>query len=299
MTKALIEFIENIIEREVATPLKPGLYVVATPIGNLADITVRALAVLSRVKYICCEDTRHSLKLMQAYGITTHLIPYHEHNAERQRPKILSDLAKGLSIALISDAGTPLISDPGFKLVRQAVSNDLTVTSIPGPSAVTTALAVSCLPTDAFFFAGFLPSKVGAARQRLDECASIPGTLIFFETANRLDAALEILGEVYPGRELVIARELTKRFEQVIRTQLPFTKPEGIEWKGEFALLLSPPHARAASTDELSAALAAALERSSLRDAVEEVTRTFGASRKMVYNLALQAQQGLTNAGND
>lgn len=297
MKKSLIENIGHILDRETANPLTPGLYVVATPIGNLADITVRALSVLSRVDYICCEDTRHSLKLMQAYGITKHLIAYHDHNAERQRPKILADLGKSLSIALISDAGTPLISDPGFKLVREAVSSGFSVVSVPGPSAVTTALAASGLPTDAFFFAGFLPAKKTAARERLTECAAIPGALIFFETANRLDTTLEILGETYAGREIVIGRELTKRFEEIIRTPLPYARPEHTEWKGEFVLLVSPPIAKSASAEELATALAEALRRSSLRDAVDEITRTFDVPRKQTYNLALQLQRGATDVG--
>lgn len=295
MMKQLIDSIERILARETAAPLTQGLYLVATPIGNLADISIRALSVLHGVNYICCEDTRHSLKLLQTYGITTHLHPYHDHNAERQRPKILADLAKGLSIALISDAGTPLISDPGFKLVREVAAAGIPVTSVPGPSAVTTALAVSGLPTDSFFFAGFLPPKPIALRQRLEECAAIPGTLIFFETANRLDTTLSILGETYPGREVAIARELTKRFEEVIRAPLPYSKPQDMEWKGEFVLLVSQAPASTVSTEDLNAALSIALRQSSARDAVEQIARTFGVPRKTVYNLALQIQRDATH----
>lgn len=299
MPVPLIDPITAILAREAATPLTPGLYLVATPIGNLADITLRALSTLTRATHICCEDTRHSLKLLGAYGVPGHLTAYHDHNAERERPKILRWLSAGASVALISDAGTPLISDPGYKLVREAAALGHAVFSIPGPSAVTTALAASGLPTDAFFFGGFLPPKAVAARRRLSELAEIPGTLVFFETATRLDDTLDALGDLFPGRELVIARELTKRFEEIIRSSLPIDERRKSEWKGEFVLLVSPPLPKTTSDADLSDALNFALERMSMRDAVDEVTRTFSVPRKTIYNLALQLRKGTTDVGDE
>jgi 16S rRNA (cytidine1402-2'-O)-methyltransferase len=299
MSERLIDPIRAILTRETMTALAPGLYLVATPIGNLADISLRAITTLVRANHICCEDTRHSRKLLDAYAITGHLTPYHDHNADRERPKILSWLAEGATVALISDAGTPLISDPGYKLVRDAVDAGHVVFSIPGPSAVTTALAVSGLPTDAFFFAGFLPPREAAARRRLTEIAHIPGTLVLFETATRLNTTLGILNELCVGRQLVIARELTKRFEELIRASLPFTVAQEHDWKGEFVLLLSPPLPENPSDAELQTALTGIMKQMSVRDAVEEVTRTFHVPRKMVYNLALQIRKGATDAGGE
>lgn len=288
MSDQLHQAIRNVIERETSASLAPGLYIVATPIGNLADITLRALAVLAGADHVCCEDTRHSLKLFNHFGISKHLTAYHDHNAHRERPKILRWLAEGARVALISDAGTPLISDPGYKLVREAAEAGHAVFSIPGPSSVITALAASGLPTDSFFFAGFLPPREAAARRRLAEVGAIPGTLVFFDTAPRLETTLAILGEVFFGRELVIARELTKRFEEIIRVTLPFAGRPEAEWKGEFVLLVSPPLAPATNENDVEKALAEAMQHMSVRDAVEKVTRTFSVPRKMVYNLALK-----------
>lgn len=296
MSEHLIDPIRAILIRETTTALAPGLYLVATPIGNLADISLRAITTLARANHICCEDTRHSRKLLDAYNITGHLTPYHDHNADRERPKILSWLADGATVALISDAGTPLISDPGYKLVRDVASAGHAVFSIPGPSAVTTALPVSGLPTDAFFFAGFLPPREAASRRRLGEIADIPGTLILFETATRLNTTLSILNELFAGRQLVIARELTKRFEELIRVSLPISVDQENEWKGEFVLLISPPLPTNVSDADLQNALINLMKQMSVRDAVEEVTRTFHVPRKLVYNFALQIQKGAIDA---
>ena len=174
------------IERQLSGQAGSGLFIVATPIGNLGDITVRALAVLSRADVIYCEDTRHSRTLVAHYGITAPLRAYHEHNAEAERPRILELIARGRSVALISDAGTPLISDPGYKLVREAIEKELPVTALPGASAVMAGLTVAGLPTDTFLFAGFLPPKEGARRQRLADLATIQATLVLFESPSRL-----------------------------------------------------------------------------------------------------------------
>jgi 16S rRNA (cytidine1402-2'-O)-methyltransferase len=280
------------VSRALADPLAPGLYVVATPIGNLADITLRALAVLARADRILCEDTRHSLRLLDHYGIKGRLSPYHDHNAARERPRLLQLLAGGASVALISDAGTPLIADPGFKLVRAAIEAGHPVHSVPGPSAAIAALSVGGLPSDQFLFGGFLPARAAARRQRLAALAAIPATLIFYETAPRLAAALHDLGELMAGRAVVIARELTKRFEETVRGALPLAWPsEPEKLKGEFVLLIGPPPEAQADEAAIRAALADGLARMSVRDAVEEVVRTLRVPRRLVYSLALELQK--------
>ena len=194
--------VSAVLSELVAKPLPPGLYVVATPIGNLGDITLRALAVLGGADVIYCEDTRHSRTLLAHYGISRPTRAYHEHNAERERPRVLAELAAGKSIALISDAGTPLVSDPGYKLVRAAVAAGHTVTSLPGPSAILASLAVAGIATDAFLFAGFLPPKQKARRTRLEELASVPATLLFFEAPSRLAESLDDIAAVLGDREV-------------------------------------------------------------------------------------------------
>jgi 16S rRNA (cytidine1402-2'-O)-methyltransferase len=292
MTETIIGAAMAALTSELAKPLAAGLYLVATPIGNLTDISLRAIAVLARADHVYCEDTRHTQKLMAHYAIDARLSPYHEHNAARERPKILRRLADGAALALVSDAGTPLISDPGYKLVREAAAQGSPVLSIPGASAVLAALPASGLPTDNFFFGGFLPPREAALARRLDDLADIPATLILFETAARLDRALQILNERFAGRELVLCRELTKRFEEIIRSPLPAPDLRGRAWRGEFVLLLSPPLDSPADENEVNAALRDALARLSLRDAVEEVRRTLRVPRKQVYELALKFQRG-------
>lgn len=298
MPGSLTEAVCAVLEKEQAAPLAAGLYLVATPIGNLSDITLRALAVLARVDYIFCEDTRQTQKIINHYNLSGRLSAYHDHNAARERPKILKKLAEGACVAIVSDAGTPLISDPGYKLVREALAQGAAVYSIPGPSAVLAALTASGLPTDSFFFAGFLPPREAAAKKRLNELSPIPGTLIFFEAASRLDRTLKVLGEAFDGRDLVIARELTKRFEEIVRLKLPIEGISGQDWKGECVLLVSPPRHELPDEQHIREAIRAALTRSTLRDAVEEVRRTLRVPRKQVYDLALQFQKGAQD-GND
>lgn len=273
----------------IATPLAPGLHLVATPIGNLGDITVRALAALALADLVYCEDTRHSRTLLAHYGIDRALQPYHEHNAERERPRILAALAEGRSVALISDAGTPLVSDPGYKLVRAALDDGHAVTSLPGASAVLAGLVASGLPTDAFLFAGFLPPKSAARRTRIGELARVPATLVLFEAPSRVGAALDDLADVLGPRIAAVARELTKRFEEVRRGTLP----ELAEWaregevRGEIVLLIAPGAAEAASDETIRAAVAAALETESVRDAVRRVAQSLGVPRSRVYDIAI------------
>jgi 16S rRNA (cytidine1402-2'-O)-methyltransferase len=275
----------------IARPLTAGLYLVATPIGNLGDISLRALSVLARADLIAAEDTRHSKKLLTHYGIAATLTPYHEHNAAKERPRLLARLRAGETIALISDAGTPLVSDPGYKLVREALDERLAVTSIPGSSATLTALTSAGLPTDAFLFAGFLPSKQAARRVRLAELAAVPATLVFFETAPRFAKSLADMAEALGSREAAVARELTKLHETVTRGTLVELAAEfarSDQPKGELVVVVAPPSEEQGASDEaIVAGLREALETESFRDAVRSVAENLCASRARVYELGL------------
>jgi len=275
----------------LAPPLPPGLYLVATPIGNLADISLRALAVLARADLIAAEDTRHSRKLLTHFSIRSELTPYHEHNAAKERPKLLARIRAGAAVALISDAGTPLVSDPGYKLVREALDDGLLVTSIPGASAVMAALTSAGLPTDTFLFGGFLPVKSGARRKRLEELKRTPATLLLFETGSRLTKSLTDMAEVLGSREAALAKELTKLHETVTRGTLDALATEIGEaaLKGEFVVVIAPPAATdaEASDEAVAAALEEALSEMSFRDAVREVAERFGLKRSRVYELGL------------
>jgi 16S rRNA (cytidine1402-2'-O)-methyltransferase len=277
------------IERQLALPLPPGLYLVATPIGHLADMSLRAIATLARADVVYCEDTRHSRTLFAHYAIRGALRPYHEHNAEEQRPRILRELADGRAIALISDAGTPLISDPGFKLVRDATAAGHAVIAIPGPSAALAALTVSGLPTDAFFFAGFLPAKEGARKSRLADLAAVPATLVFFEAPTRVAETLADLAAGLGNRKAAIARELTKLHEDVRRATLADLAImfDGDPPKGEIVIVVGPPEAGEISDAMIEASLAPALESLSIRDASRVVSETLKVPKGRVYDVAL------------
>jgi 16S rRNA (cytidine1402-2'-O)-methyltransferase len=269
----------------------PGLHIVATPIGNLGDITLRALATLAGADLIACEDTRVTRKLLDRYAIGTPLTPYHDHNATAARPRLLQRLAEGAAIALVSDAGTPLVSDPGFKLVRAVQEAGYSVTSLPGASAPLAALAVAGLPTDQFFFAGFLPPKQTARRARIAELARIPATLVFFETGPRVAATLADLAAGLGSREAALCRELTKLHEEVRRGDLETlarTYAAGGELRGEIVLVIAPPAAQEQpSADDAETLLRQALARVSLKDAVGEVALATGLSRRDLYQRAL------------
>jgi 16S rRNA (cytidine1402-2'-O)-methyltransferase len=276
--------------RVEAAPVAPGLHIVSTPIGNLGDITVRALTTLAAADLIACEDTRVTRKLLDRYAIATPLAPYHDHNAATARPKLLQKLAEGASIALVSDAGTPLISDPGYKLVRAAQEAGHAVTAIPGASSTLAALTVSGLPTDQFFFAGFLPSKQAARRARIAELARLPATLIVFETGPRLAETLADLATGLGECEAAVCRELTKLHEEVRRGPLATLARESPEQetRGEFVLVIAPPAATVQpSEDDADALLRAALARTSLKDAVSEVAVATGLPRRTLYQRAL------------
>lgn len=276
-----------------AARFTPGLYLVATPIGNLRDITLRALDLLGAADLIACEDTRVSGKLLAHFGLATPRIPYHEHNAERMRPHLIERLKSGAMVALITDAGTPLVSDPGFKLVRAAIAEGIPVSTLPGPSAVLAALLLSGLPSDRFLFAGFLPPKSAARKRSLSELADLRASLIFFETGPRLADALNDMAEILGNRNAAVARELTKLYEEVRRGSLDELAAHyraARAPKGEIVITVGPatPEARAElGTDALDAALGAALATMSVKDASAAVAAATGQPRRLVYQRAL------------
>ncbi len=276
-----------------AEPLEAGLYVVATPIGNLKDVSFRALSVMAAADAVLAEDTRVTKHLLAHYGITTPLVAYHEHSNEAVRERMILRVREGQALALVSDAGTPLVSDPGYKLVQAAIAEGLPVTPIPGPSAVLTALVVSGLPTDRFFFEGFLPAKSAARRARLQEIGAIPGTLMMFEAPHRLPEMLADAAAVLGPRPAVMARELTKMFETVRRGTLQeladLFAAEGPP-KGEVVVLIGQapegmagPEADAALDDRIRAALA----HHSIKDAAALVAAETGQPKRDVYARAL------------
>lgn len=278
--------------------LAPGLYLVATPIGNLADIGLRAIEVLGKAELVACEDTRTTGKLLTAHGIAAKLTAYHEHNAARVRPRLMKRLECGEAVALVSDAGTPLISDPGYKLVAAAAAAGVTVTAVPGASAGLAALTVSGLPSDRYFFAGFLPNKATARRRALAGLVPVPASLVIYESARRLPAALADMAEVLGPRPAAVARELTKLHEEVRRGTLPtLAEHYGTAGppKGEVVVVIGPPSldaAAAPSAEALDARLRAALSRESLRDAVAAVAEATGLPRKQIYAQALELVAG-------
>ena len=277
--------------------LAPGLHVVATPIGNLRDVTLRALEVLAAADLIACEDTRVTRRLTEHYGIAARLTRYDDHNAETARPKILDALAAGAAVALVSDAGTPLISDPGFKLVRAARDAGHPVSGAPGASAVLMALAIAGLPTDRFLFDGFLPAKAAQRRARVEELRHVAATLVVFETGPRLAAALADLAAGLGARDAVVCRELTKLHEEVRRGDLGSLAQAYAQApppRGEIVVLVAPPvdHADRAESIAVDAMLRGALARLSVKDAVDEVAAVAGRPRREIYRLALALKQG-------
>jgi 16S rRNA (cytidine1402-2'-O)-methyltransferase len=288
-TGALAAAAQRVIERLALSPLPAGLHIVATPIGNLADVSLRALSVLARADVIYCEDTRHSIRLLQHYALHRPLAPYHEHNAEHERPRIVERLGRGQVVALISDAGTPLISDPGYKLVKAAREAGHGVWCLPGPSAPIAALSISGLPTDRFTFEGFLPAKSAARRNRLEVLESVPGTLVFFEAPQRLAESLGDMAAVLGHRTAAVAREMTKLHEEVRSGTLA----QLADWarnapvKGEIVVLVGPADKVAVDDALIVANLRDALSSLSIRDAAKHVSEVLGVPRSRVYQLAL------------
>jgi 16S rRNA (cytidine1402-2'-O)-methyltransferase len=274
-----------------ARALEGGLYLTAVPIGNARDITLRALDVLAAADVVAAEDTRATRRLLAIHGIARPLVAYHEHNAERARPALLARLAAGGSVALVPEAGMPLISDPGYKLVREARGAGIRVTSVPGPSASLAALAVSGIPSDRFLFAGFAPPKAAARRALLAELAAVPASLVFFESPRRLAASLADMAAVLGPRPAAVTRELTKLFEEVrggTLAELAAHYGAAGPPRGEVAVVVGPPLVGAPPADDaLAEAIAAALEHSSLRDAAAEVAAATGLPRRQVYQRAV------------
>jgi 16S rRNA (cytidine1402-2'-O)-methyltransferase len=276
-------------EALLARGLPAGLYLVATPIGNLGDITLRALATLARADVLYCEDTRHSAVLLAHFSIARALRPYHEHNAQRERPRILAALAAGKSVALVSDAGTPLVSDPGYKLVREALAAGHRVSSLPGPSALLAALTSAGLATDTFLFAGFLPARQAARRARLARLAAVPATLVFFEAPPRLADCLADIEAVLGPREAAVARELTKLHEEVRRG----TPADLARWavgtppRGEIVVLVGPPVAQAVTDEAVAAKLTPMLTEMSLSDAAKAAADELGVAKARVYDIGI------------
>lgn len=280
--------------------LAPGLYVVSTPIGNLRDITLRALDILASADMVCAEDTRVASKLLSAFGVSARLRPYHDHNGAQARPALLNELQTGARIALMSDAGTPLVSDPGYKLVREAAEIGIAVYSIPGASAPLAALASSGLPTDCFTFAGFPPPRSSARKAFLRELSTIRGTLIFFEGPSRLVASLADMAQVLgPAREGAVARELTKKFEETRRgtlAELAAHYAEAGPPRGEIVVLVGPGEALVASEDMLDTAIAGADETRPMKEVAAEIAAKLGLGRRTVYERMLELKQD--EAGN-
>jgi 16S rRNA (cytidine1402-2'-O)-methyltransferase len=270
-------------------PLAPGLYIVSTPIGNLRDITLRAIDVLAVADLVLAEDTRVSGKLLSAYGLKNKLERYDEHAAERVRPRVLQLLAQGGRVALVSDAGTPLISDPGYRLVREAVQQGAAVIPIPGASSVMAALAVAGLPTDRFLFVGFPPSKRTGRRALFAELAPIRASLVFFEGGSRLAASLADMAAVFGSREAMVGRELTKLYETCIRGPLDVlaADPALAAPKGEMVVVVGPGAEIAATPADADAALADALTRLGPAEAASEVAGALGLNRRELYRRAL------------
>lgn len=277
--------------------LAPGLYFLATPIGTARDITLRALDILASADVLAAEDTRSLRRLMDIHGIALAgrpLIAYHDHNGGAQRPRLLAELEAGRSVAYASEAGTPLIADPGYQLGRAVAEAGHLVTAAPGPSAVLAALAISGLATDSFFFAGFAPTAKGQRQSYFRSLAEVPGTLVFYESPNRVTKSLADMVAVFgPDREAVMARELTKKFEEVRRAPLGALAEEmaGRSLKGEVVLLVARGAAKTIDADAMEEMLRAALARGSVKDAVKEVMDATGMARRPIYQMALKLEK--------
>ncbi len=285
--------------RLTAPSIAGGLYVVATPIGNLGDVTIRALRTLAAADIVACEDSRVTRVLLDRYDITHTLVTYHEHNATEQRPRLLAALAEGKSVALVSDAGTPLLSDPGYRLVIEAAAAGHAVFPIPGASALLAGLVVAGLPTDAFFFAGFLPPKEVARRKRLSALAAIPGTLVFYESPHRLGASLADMAAMLGDRPAAMARELTKAFETVRRGSLAALAADfaDVTPRGEIVVLVGPPVEAAPEPEEVDALLLRLLADGTVRSAADEAAVATGLPRRDLYRRALALKDAVDALG--
>lgn len=277
------------------TPLSAGLYIVATPIGNLGDITARALDTLRRVDIVACEDTRVTAKLMNAFLIKKPLVPYHEHNGQTQRPKLIDKIQNGKSVALVSDAGTPLISDPGYKLVADVAASSLPVTTLPGPSAVVSALTLAGLPTDRFLFMGFSPNKTNARRKWFEAEKDNSATLVYYESAKRLLNSIKDAHFALEDRSVVVCREISKKFEEVVRgnlAELVHHYETNGEPKGEVVVVIAPPKKQrgqqSTTSIETDTLLSTALKHMSVKTAATFVAEVTGEKKSPLYKKALE-----------
>jgi 16S rRNA (cytidine1402-2'-O)-methyltransferase len=278
-----------------AGQLRAGLYVVATPIGNARDISLRALDILKGCDVIAAEDTRVTAKLLAIHGISKPMVAYNDHNAPEMRPKLIGRMAHGEAVALVSDAGTPLVSDPGYKLVRETIMVSLPVVAIPGASAPLVGLTLSGLPSDRFLFAGFLSNRQGERNTALEELKSVRATLIFFESAQRLDESLAAMAQVLGDRPCAVTRELTKLHEEVRRgslSELAAHYQKAGAPKGEVTLLVGPPGEAVIDNAKLDAALTAALEFMPVKAAANMIAELTDGSRKQIYARALELKNG-------
>jgi len=278
-------------ERIRKNNFESGLYVTATPIGNLGDVTLRAIDLLKAADFIACEDKRVSGKLLSYYDIKTPMISYHDHNAKEVMPRIMNELGAGKIIALISDAGTPLISDPGYRLVNECRDQGFMVTSLPGASALLCALTCAGMPTNNFLFYGFLSPKMQARQKEINKFVNVPTTLIYYESPRRLLACLKDLFVVLGNRQIAVCRELTKLYEEVRKDDVEalIEHYENIPTpKGEVVLIVAPPQEEEGMVDDLDAALKDALKKLSVKEAVVAVTYMTGKKRKEVYKRALE-----------
>lgn len=275
--------------------LAPGLHLVATPIGNLGDMSERALHVLGAAALVACEDTRVTGGLLARFGLKAQLVPYHEHNAEEARPRLMARMQAGEAVALVPDAGMPAISDPGYKLVRACIADGIAVTGVPGANAALLALILSGLPTDRFLFEGFLPTKSVARKKVLQMLANVPASLIFYESGPRLAASLADMADVLGNRDAAVARELTKLFEEVRRgtlSDLAAHYEQGGAPKGEIVVVVAPPaEAPADSAESIEEMLTKALATMSVRDAAETVSAATGRPKREIYTLALSLNE--------
>ena len=283
----------------ITKKLHPGLHILATPIGTANDITLRALQVLRDADVLAAEDTRVLRKLMDIHGINLsgrRILPYHDHNGDMQRPKIMALLAEGKTVAYSSDAGTPLIADPGFSLSKAAIENNIRIHVVPGASALLTALCLAGQPTDNFFFGGFLGSKTSQRIKNLEKVAGIDATLVYYESPKRTGAALEDMVTVFGGDRLVsVCRELTKKFEEVIRGTLEEAIREidmRESFKGEVVIVLGPPIKKQISDEDIYQALKIALREYRIKDAASQIAEQFSIPRKRTYEMALKIKAG-------
>ncbi|MFD1160536.1 16S rRNA (cytidine(1402)-2'-O)-methyltransferase [Roseovarius aestuarii] len=280
----------------INSKLSPGLYLIATPIGTARDITLRALDILTSADMLAAEDTRSLRKLMDIHGVALNdrpLLSYHDHNGDKVRPRLIDALAAGKSVVYASEAGTPMVADPGFDLARTVVEEGYPLISAPGPSAVITALTLAGLPTDQFHFAGFLPNTASRRKTALGALAQVPGTLVFYESPKRVAAMLRDAAEVLgTARQAVVARELTKKFEEVLRGTLSELAAICADrtLKGEIVVLIGRADSSAVSEADIEAALLQALETLSVRDAADQVSAALGMKRRQVYQLALKLE---------